>query len=97
MSGTSQASNATDGWHTQSNPAAKDQGKGPKLSNARYPKRQTNNQERNYCGNRYVLSMAQKVERVIQERREKGREFHSFGAAKAKARLPAAECTHQEQ
>ena len=37
--------------------------------------------------------MAQKVERVVQERREKGREFHSVGAAKAKARLPAAERT----
>ena len=37
--------------------------------------------------------MAQKVERVEQERREKGREFHSVGAAKAKARLPAAERT----
>ena len=93
MSGTSQASNATDGWHTQSNPAAKDQGKGPKRSNARYPERQPNSKEKYYGGNKYVLSMAQKVERFEQERREKGREFHSVGAAKAKARLPAAERT----
>ena len=38
----------------------------------------------------YVLSMAQKVERVVQGRRKKGIEFQSVGAAKAKARLPAA-------
>ena len=37
--------------------------------------------------------MAQKVERVVEDHREKGREFHSVGAAKAKALLPAAERT----
>ena len=37
--------------------------------------------------------MAQKVERFEQERREKGREFHSVKAVKAKAHLPEAERT----
>ena len=54
-------------------PSCKILREGLKRSNARYPKRQPNNQERNHVGNRYVLSMAQKVERVVQERRKKGR------------------------
>ena len=37
--------------------------------------------------------MPQKVVRVEQERREKGREFQSVGGAKAKAHLPTAERT----
>ena len=69
------------------------QGKGTKHINARYLKGQPNNQERNYGGNRYVFSMIQKVERAEQERRRKGREFHSAGSAKAKACLPPAAIT----
>jgi hypothetical protein len=93
MSGTSRASNATDGWFTQSNPAANDQGIGPKRINTKYPKGQPNNQESSYGGKRYVFSTLQKVERVEQLHREKGREFQSAGAVKAKARLPATENT----
>ena len=39
-------------------------------------------------GNRYVLSLLQKVLREVQLRRENDSEFHMVGAAKANERLP---------
>ena len=44
--------------------------------------------EDNYGGNRCVLRLGQKDDRVVQERRDDGSEFHTVGAAKEKDRRP---------